>query len=267
MPSKKKKYNARFPPARIKKIMQTDDDVGKVAAAVPVIISRALELFIESLISRANDITQSKHAKTLSAAHMKQAIESEKKFDFLRDLVASIPDVQCEEGDGEGSVHTANNAEDNAPVSGTRPWKTGRPRKSRSGQHGENSSTGRRRTEVTSDDESTEDADTDEGEDETGEDTTQSSGSIPFAQPPPAAQPEAPRPVFAAPPEGYNYQHRPGPYLSPFQPQGLPQYLPHGIMPPMPQTMGILPQERTFTPPVVPPSSDRGNTEDDDYDT
>ncbi|GCC21338.1 hypothetical protein chiPu_0019807 [Chiloscyllium punctatum] len=40
MPSKKKKYNARFPPARIKKIMQTDEEIGKVAAAVPVIIWR-----------------------------------------------------------------------------------------------------------------------------------------------------------------------------------------------------------------------------------
>ncbi|KAA0723988.1 Dr1-associated corepressor [Triplophysa tibetana] len=38
MPSKKKKYNSRFPPARIKKIMQTDEEIGKVAAAVPVII-------------------------------------------------------------------------------------------------------------------------------------------------------------------------------------------------------------------------------------
>lgn len=38
MPSKKKKYNSRFPPARIKKIMQADEEVGKVAAVVPVII-------------------------------------------------------------------------------------------------------------------------------------------------------------------------------------------------------------------------------------
>ncbi|KAJ8963645.1 hypothetical protein NQ314_005492 [Rhamnusium bicolor] len=38
MPSKKKKYNARFPAGRIKKIMQTDEEVGKVAQAVPVII-------------------------------------------------------------------------------------------------------------------------------------------------------------------------------------------------------------------------------------
>ena len=38
MPSKKKKYNARFPPARIKKMMQADEEVGKVAAVVPVMI-------------------------------------------------------------------------------------------------------------------------------------------------------------------------------------------------------------------------------------
>jgi hypothetical protein len=60
MPSKKKKYNARFPAVssstdcecafvssnyirasfqgRIKKIMQMDDDVGKIAHGVPVVI-------------------------------------------------------------------------------------------------------------------------------------------------------------------------------------------------------------------------------------
>lgn len=42
MPSKKKRFNARFPPARIKKIMQKDEEVGKVAQAVPVIIGMFL---------------------------------------------------------------------------------------------------------------------------------------------------------------------------------------------------------------------------------
>ncbi|ESO97989.1 hypothetical protein LOTGIDRAFT_98370, partial [Lottia gigantea] len=97
MPSKKKKFNSRFPPARIKKIMQTDEDVGKVAAAVPVIISRALEMFIESLILKSGETTMSRNAKTLSTSHIKQTIESEKKFDFLHDLVANIPDHQPEE--------------------------------------------------------------------------------------------------------------------------------------------------------------------------
>ena len=77
MPSKKKKYNARFPPvslvyvrdlschdshgqiftlyffqfqARIKKIMQTDEDVGKVAAAVPVIICILCLFFVNLII-------------------------------------------------------------------------------------------------------------------------------------------------------------------------------------------------------------------------
>ncbi|XP_015272356.1 PREDICTED: dr1-associated corepressor isoform X2 [Gekko japonicus] len=70
MPSKKKKYNARFPPARIKKIMQTDEEIGKVAAAVPVIISRALELFLESLLKKACHVTQSRNAKTMTTSHL-----------------------------------------------------------------------------------------------------------------------------------------------------------------------------------------------------
>ncbi|XP_075382239.1 dr1-associated corepressor isoform X1 [Mycteria americana] len=104
MPSKKKKYNARFPPARIKKIMQTDEEIGKVAAAVPVIISRALELFLESLLRKACHVTQSRNAKTMTTSHLKQCIELEQQFDFLKDLVAAVPDMQGEgeEPHGEG---------------------------------------------------------------------------------------------------------------------------------------------------------------------
>ncbi|XP_068280895.1 dr1-associated corepressor [Nyctibius grandis] len=114
MPSKKKKYNARFPPARIKKIMQTDEEIGKVAAAVPVIISRALELFLESLLRKACHVTQSRNAKTMTTSHLKQCIELEQQFDFLKDLVATVPDMQGEgeEPHGEG---------DRGPRRGRRP--------------------------------------------------------------------------------------------------------------------------------------------------
>ncbi|XP_041353183.1 dr1-associated corepressor-like isoform X2 [Gigantopelta aegis] len=97
MPSKKKKYNSRFPPARIKKIMQTDEEVGKVAAAVPVIISRALEMFIQSLILKSSETTTARNAKTLTPSHIKQTIHTEKNFDFLHDLVSNIPDHQPED--------------------------------------------------------------------------------------------------------------------------------------------------------------------------
>ncbi|KAG5869678.1 hypothetical protein JTB14_035603 [Gonioctena quinquepunctata] len=104
MPSKKKKYNARFPAGRIKKIMQTDEEVGKVAQAVPVIISRTLELFVESLLTKSMQITQARNAKTLTPSHMKQCILSESRFDFLKDLVKSIPDASVQEDNENNAI-------------------------------------------------------------------------------------------------------------------------------------------------------------------
>lgn len=83
--------------------MQTDEDVGKVAAAVPVIISKALEMFVQSLVERASEYTRSRNAKTMTPSHLKSCITSENQFDFLKDLVANVPDLPSheEEQDGE----------------------------------------------------------------------------------------------------------------------------------------------------------------------
>ncbi|KAM9842041.1 dr1-associated corepressor [Aulostomus maculatus] len=86
MPGQKRRYNVRFPPSRIKKIMQKDTEVGRIAMAVPVIISRVLEMFLKSLLTKTCLITESKLSGVLSVAHMKQCIESEKLFHFLKDL-------------------------------------------------------------------------------------------------------------------------------------------------------------------------------------
>ncbi|XP_062252666.1 dr1-associated corepressor isoform X1 [Platichthys flesus] len=86
MPGHKRKYNVRFPPKRIKKIMQKDTEVGRIAMAVPVIISRALEMFLKSLLTKTCLITQSNLTTVVSVAHMKQCIESEKLFHFLKEL-------------------------------------------------------------------------------------------------------------------------------------------------------------------------------------
>ncbi|KAG5857677.1 dr1-associated corepressor isoform X2 [Anguilla rostrata] len=101
MPRQKRKYNVRFPPGRIKKIMQKDTEVGRIAAAVPVIISRALEMFLKSFLIMTSQITQSKHSRVMSMAHMKQCIENEKLFDFLKDLAeqATAP-AQATQGEG-----------------------------------------------------------------------------------------------------------------------------------------------------------------------
>ncbi|XP_023209107.1 dr1-associated corepressor-like isoform X1 [Xiphophorus maculatus] len=86
MPGQKKKYKVRFPPGRIKKIMQKDTEVGRIATSVPVIIARALEMFLKSLLTKTCLITQAKFNNIVSVAHMKQCIESEKLFHFLKDL-------------------------------------------------------------------------------------------------------------------------------------------------------------------------------------
>ncbi|RWS29861.1 dr1-associated corepressor-like isoform X1, partial [Leptotrombidium deliense] len=112
MPSKKKKYNSRFPPARIKKIMQMDDEVGKVAAVVPVIISRALELFVETLLNESRKITISRNARTLTPSHLKASTLANSQFLFLRDLLSSIPDIQQtgEEDQSDGNLNSGPSA-------------------------------------------------------------------------------------------------------------------------------------------------------------
>ena len=44
------KIKTHFPAARIKKIMQSDEEIGKVAQATPVIVGRALEIFMANLV-------------------------------------------------------------------------------------------------------------------------------------------------------------------------------------------------------------------------
>ncbi|CAN0905110.1 Dr1-associated corepressor [Linum grandiflorum] len=89
----KKKLDTRFPAARIKKIMQTDEDIGKIAMAVPLLVSKALELFLQDLCDRTYDITLRKGAKTLNSSHLKQCVQKFKLFDFLRETVDKVPDL------------------------------------------------------------------------------------------------------------------------------------------------------------------------------
>lgn len=84
--------------------MQTDEEIGKVAAAVPVLISKCLEMFLASLLTKAGDVTKSKRAKTMSRSHLKQCIMTETMFDFLKDHVVDIPDVQNED-EASGSMN------------------------------------------------------------------------------------------------------------------------------------------------------------------
>jgi Dr1-associated corepressor len=117
MPSNK--FKTKFPPARIKKIMQTDEEVGKVAAAVPVIVSKSLELFTEIFLQKSGQIATDRGARTLSIEHIKECVDAEQKFDFLREIVkeaaAKAVGKTGEEASAGASLHPAPSQSESLP--------------------------------------------------------------------------------------------------------------------------------------------------------
>ncbi|TFK21702.1 histone-fold-containing protein [Coprinopsis marcescibilis] len=89
---KNKNKTTKFPVARIKKIMQKDEEVGKVAQATPIVISKALELFLGLIIEESYKVTAERGAKKVEAYHLKHAVDTVETLDFLKEIVAAVPD-------------------------------------------------------------------------------------------------------------------------------------------------------------------------------
>lgn len=83
-----REIKTQFPVARIKRLMQSDEDVGKVAQATPVVVAKALELFMIQLVDASCDRAKQQRAKRVGIPHLYKAVMEEEKFDFLRDVVA-----------------------------------------------------------------------------------------------------------------------------------------------------------------------------------
>ncbi|KAE8356389.1 histone-fold-containing protein [Aspergillus coremiiformis] len=82
----------KFPVARIKRIMQADEDVGKVAQVTPIAVSKALELFMISLVTKAAKEAKDRNSKRVTASHLKHAVAKDEVLDFLADIIAKVPD-------------------------------------------------------------------------------------------------------------------------------------------------------------------------------
>ncbi|KAJ7583332.1 histone-fold-containing protein [Mycena floridula] len=94
---KGKNKQTKFPVARIKKIMQKDEEVGKVAQATPIVISnsvaaKALELFLGLIVEEASKVTTNRGSKKVEAYHLKHAVETTEMLDFLKEIVEAVPD-------------------------------------------------------------------------------------------------------------------------------------------------------------------------------
>jgi len=89
---KNKNKQTKFPVARIKRIMQKDEEVGKVAQATPIVISKALELFLGLIIDESSKVTIERGSKKVEAYHLKHAVETTEMLDFLMEIVEAVPD-------------------------------------------------------------------------------------------------------------------------------------------------------------------------------
>ncbi|KNG81246.1 CBF/NF-Y family transcription factor [Aspergillus nomiae NRRL 13137] len=91
-PAASVEVKTKFPVARIKRIMQADEDVGKVAQVTPIAVSKALELFMISLVTKAAKEAKDRNSKRVTASHLKQAVSKDEVLDFLADIIAKVPD-------------------------------------------------------------------------------------------------------------------------------------------------------------------------------
>lgn len=82
----------KFPVARIKRIMQTDEDIGKVAQATPTAVAKALELFMIALVSKGANHAKDQNSKRVTATHLKNALLADPQFDFLNEICENTPD-------------------------------------------------------------------------------------------------------------------------------------------------------------------------------
>lgn len=75
-------------------MIQADDEVGKVAAATPVVLGRAVELFLEALVKASVAETEKRSTtnKKVTAYALKRAVLDTKEYDFCTDVVAAVAD-------------------------------------------------------------------------------------------------------------------------------------------------------------------------------
>ena len=127
----------KFPVARIKRIVQADEDVGKVAQSTPVAVSKALELFMISLALGSAAVARERGSKKVTGACLKAAVARGDQFDFLQDTVSKIQDGGDKNGGAGGAARKgreASESEDKAESDeeyGTKKKAPAKPRKRR----------------------------------------------------------------------------------------------------------------------------------------
>lgn len=79
-----------FSALKVKKIIQENKDIGKVANMSPYVISKSLEYFIKDIMSDALEIVYNSSSPFLTATHIKSAVLGKFYYSFLKDEFTGI---------------------------------------------------------------------------------------------------------------------------------------------------------------------------------
>ncbi|KAK1393166.1 Nuclear transcription factor Y subunit C-2 [Heracleum sosnowskyi] len=80
-------FNHSVPLARIKKIMQADEDVNMIAAEAPVVFAKAAEMFVMEMTLRGWAHTEEDRRRVLQTKDIAAAISESDLYDFLADVI------------------------------------------------------------------------------------------------------------------------------------------------------------------------------------
>lgn len=96
--------------------MQADEEVGKVAQQTPIAVGKALELFMVQMVTKSADLAREKNSKRVSAQMLKQVVEADEQWDFLREIVSRVETTEEKKGGPSKSKSAAETeSEDEAP--------------------------------------------------------------------------------------------------------------------------------------------------------
>eukprot|EP00204_Picochlorum_oklahomense_P002743 CAMPEP_0118802424 /NCGR_PEP_ID=MMETSP1161-20130426/7609_1 /TAXON_ID=249345 /ORGANISM="Picochlorum oklahomensis, Strain CCMP2329" /LENGTH=170 /DNA_ID=CAMNT_0006730633 /DNA_START=35 /DNA_END=547 /DNA_ORIENTATION=+ len=110
--------------------MQSNDDVGKVAAASTHVVAYAVEEFLDELVRGAVAVSvEHGNGKILSPSHIKAHVGREATLDFCKDIVAKAPDVGDDAATGKKKTRRRGDAEDNNGTTTQKKKKTTRAKK------------------------------------------------------------------------------------------------------------------------------------------
>lgn len=79
-----RKKNANFPASRIKKIMLSNEDIGKITPSTPVVLGRALELFLTDILTEAAKVCKSSGGTKIGASDIQTVIDGNERYGFLK---------------------------------------------------------------------------------------------------------------------------------------------------------------------------------------